>query len=139
MAIKSALLFIFIFNSAPALAVDAYFYQYNKKITLTPLPDLVRSNTVTSPLQSIQYYRTEEGHKVGVYNKIIVKFHMADDLDPYLLLSPYDVQIEKQLGPQLYLLITPSNQLTIDLANRLSEQNFIEYAQPDFIKQYQIR
>jgi len=124
--------------SSPLIAQDNYFYQNNKKITLNPIPQLVRSNSLLTE-QEITYYTTEQGHKVGVYNKIIVKFKESDDLDPFLLLSPYDVAIDKQLGVRLYLLMTPSHNAVIDIANRLTEQDFIEYAHPDFIKKYQTR
>lgn len=135
---KTLLLCCAFFLSSSLMAQDNYFYQNNKKTTLTPLPPLIRSNSLPSE-QAIHYYNTEQGHKVGVYNKIIVKFKDSEDLDPFLLLSPYDVEIDKQLGTRLYLLITPSNNLAIDISNRLSEQDFIEYAHPDFIKKYNTR
>jgi len=135
---KYLLLCCIFFLSTSVIAQDNYFYQNNKKTTLTPLPQLIRSNSLPTE-QTINYYRTDQGHKVGVYHKIIVKFKDSEDLDPFLLLSPYDVEIDKQLGARLYLLITPSNGLAIDIANRLSEQDFIEYAHPDFIKKYRTR
>jgi len=130
----SPLLFISVAN-----AQDNYFYQNNKKVTLTPAPPLTRSLISTSQEKTVNYYHTDQGYQVGVYNKLLVKFKPSDDLDPYLLLSPYDIEIDKQLGELLYLLIVPSNDLAIDIANRLSEQDFIEYAHPDFIKQLRRR
>jgi len=130
----SPLLFISV-----ASAQDNYFYQNNEKVTLSPVPPLTRSLLSTSQENTVDYYHTGQGHQVGVYNKLLVKFKPSDDLDPYLLLSPYDIKIEKQLGDLLYLLIVPSNDLAIDIANRLSEQGFIEYAHPDFIKQLRRR
>mgnify|MGYP000420874609 CR=1 FL=1 len=122
-----------------ANAQDNYFYQNNTKVTLTPVPPLTRSLISTSQEKTVNYYHTDQGYQVGVYNKLLVKFKPSDDLDPYLLLSPYDIEIDKQLGHLLYLLIVPSNDLAIDIANRLSEQDFIEYAHPDFIKQLRTR
>lgn len=138
MIFKTALLCCLIFLSNSLIAQDIYFYQNNKKAALTPLPALIRSNSLETE-QAVDYYSTEQGHKVGVYNKLIIKFKDSDGLDPYLLLSPYNVEIEKQLGALLYLVSVPSNKLTIDIANRLTEQGFIEYAHPDFIKQYRMR
>ena len=122
-----------------ANAQDYFIYQNNEKVTLSPVPPLTRSLLSTSQENTVDYYHTSQGHQVGVYNKLLVKFKPSDELDPYLLLSPYDIEIDKQLGELLYLLIVPSNDLAIDIANRLSEQNFIEYAHPDFIKQLRAR
>jgi len=130
----SPLLFISLSN-----AQDNYFYHNNEKVLLTPVQQFTRSNVSTIQEKTVDYYNTAQGQQVGIYNKILVKFKASDDLDPYLLLSPYDIKIEKQLGSLLYLLVVPSNNLTIDIANRLSEQNFIEYAHPDFIKQLRTR
>ncbi len=128
------LLFISVTN-----AQDNYFYQNNEKVMLSPVQQFTRSNLSTDQENSVDYYNTAQGQQVGIYNKILVKFKPSDDLDPYLLLSPYDIKIEKQLGVLLYLLTVPSNGLAIDIANRLSEQDFIEYAHPDFIKQLRTR
>jgi hypothetical protein len=136
MKLKITLLPYLLFLSNSLIAQDNYFYQNNSKITLTPSLRQSHLYSLSVNEQAIQYYTTNRGHEVGVYNKIIVKFKKSEDLDPFLLLSPFDVSIEKQLSELLYLLTCPSASLAIDMANRLTEQDFIEYAQPDFIKEY---
>ncbi len=110
-------------------AQDNYYYHENQRVSLTPVPKIARS---IEGDDGIDYYLTEQGHQVGIYHKILLKIRKDNDL--LLLLAPYDVTVEEQLSPQLYLIVVPSNDLAIDLSNRLSESPEVEYAHPDFIK-----
>jgi len=115
-------------------AQDNYYYHENQRVSLTPVPKIARS---IEGDDSVDYYLTEQGHQVGIYHKILLKIHKDSDL--LLLLAPYDVIVEEQLSPQLYLIVVPSNDLAIDLSNRLSESPEVEYAHPDFIKSRVVR
>ena len=137
--IKQLSCLLLLLISIPSIAEDNFFYQNNEKIKLTPITPLIRSSFPDNNAQTTEYYTTEQGQKVGIYNKILVKFKPEQDIDPQLLLAPYDVSIEKSLGNLLYLLVVPTNDLTLGIANRLAEQDFIEYAHPDFIKQRRVR
>ncbi len=113
-------------------AQDNYYYHENQRVSLTPVPKIARSLGSIEEDDGVDYYLTEQGHQVGIYHKILLKIHKDSDL--LLLLAPYDVTVEEQLSPQLYLIVVPSNDLAIDLSNRLSESPEVEYAHPDFIK-----
>jgi len=115
-------------------AQDNYYYHENQRVSLTPVPKIARS---IEGDDSVDYYLTEQGHQVGIYHKILLKIHKDTDL--LMLLAPYDVTVEEQLSPQLYLIVVPSNNLAIDLSNRLSESPEVEYAHPDFIKSRVVR
>jgi len=129
--LKNLLVFggLLLFSLNGAVAKDSYYYDNNKKVGLIPLSKISRSITSQA---TIDFYQTEQGHEVGIYNKILLKIKAGADVQ--LLLAPNDMTIEEQLSPGLYLIVVPSNELAIDLSNRLSEQPDVEYAHPDFIK-----
>ncbi len=131
MNIKVVLIFTGLLLSAFSAvnAQDNYYYHENQRVGLTPVPKIARS---IEGDDGVDYYLTEQGHQVGIYHKILLKIHKDSNL--LFLLAPYDVTVEEQLSPQLYLIVVPSNNLAIDLSNRLSESPEVEYAHPDFIK-----
>jgi hypothetical protein len=109
-----------------ACASDMYYYKNNQRATLTPETSISRSSSI------IDYYKTDSGVTVGVTDKIIVKFNSDADIKKYL--NEFNLTIEKKLGKNLFLLKAENKRLTIDISNRLSEKDDIEYAHPDFIK-----
>ncbi|MDQ7044268.1 MAG: hypothetical protein Q9M34_12160 [Sulfurimonas sp.] len=109
-----------------AYANDNYYYQNNKKVLLSPYNSTLRSNI------DIDYYQNDAGIVLGVRDRLIVKIKDSKNLAQ--LLSEFNLTIQKTLSKELYLLKVPNKNLTIDIANRLSEQEYIEYAHPDFTK-----
>ncbi len=107
-------------------ADDHYYYNNHEKITLTPQVSLSRSNS------NIDYYDTQNGITVGVSDNIIVKIN--PDANVTIYLDEFNLTIEKELDENLYLLKAQNKNLTIDIANRLSEKSDIHYAHPDFMK-----
>lgn len=107
-------------------ASDNYYYNNNQKITITPDNSMLRSNTNTD------YYQNNKGIVLGVTDKLIVK--LKDDKDLKQILNEFTLTVEKVLSENLYLLKTANKNVTIDISNRLSEKEYIEYAHPDFIK-----
>jgi hypothetical protein len=119
-------LFLLLFLYQSLLASDNYYYKNNEKVTLTPKNSILRGDAL------IDYYDTDEGVSFGVSDKIIVKAKSYADVEKYC--NDFNLSIEKELGVGLYLLKVSDKSLTIDISNRLSEKNDIEYAHPDFIK-----
>jgi len=107
-------------------ASDNYFYNKNQKTILTPDASTSRSSS------TIDYYKTDNGIIVGVTDKIIAKVDCDSDIKKYL--NEFNLTIEKELDKNLYLLKAQNKSLTIDISNRLSEKDDVEYAHPDFIK-----
>ena len=120
------IIIIFIVFVQYGCASDSYYYQNSKKIGLSSVKSISRSNS------KIDYYQNERGTVMGVTNHLIVKFKNIKNLNHYL--SEFNLAIEKILGKNLYLLKTINKSLTINISNRLSEKADIEYSQPDFIK-----
>lgn len=107
-------------------ASDNYYYQNNKQIRLTPVHSILRGNA------NIDYYENDEKILIGVSDKLIVKFYESANLQKYLL--EFNATVEKTLDSNLYLLKVKDKKSTLDITNRLSEKEDIEYAHPDFLK-----
>lgn len=123
-----AAIYIFLALLQVGCASDGYYYQEGKKISLTPNNEISRSTDGSG----MDYYTNERGTLLGVSEKIIVKLKNGVTIDS--ILSKYGLSLEKELGTDLYLLKADDRSKTIDTANRLSEDENIKYAQPDFSK-----
>lgn len=106
---------------------DKFYYQNHQKIYLSPYNNLLRSNP------DIDYYQNENGVVLGVTDKLIVK--IKDGVLIESLLLNFNLFIEKNIDKNLYLLKVDNKNNTIDISNKLNENENIEYAQPDFVKQ----
>jgi len=107
-------------------AGDSYYYEYDKKVNLTPKTSFSRSDS------NIDYYTVDNGMEVGVTNQLIVK--LKDDTNLKKYLDEFNLTIVKKLAQKLYLLKVTDKKITINISNRLTEKNDVEYAHPDFIK-----
>ncbi|QOY51971.1 S8 family serine peptidase [Candidatus Sulfurimonas baltica] len=121
---KSLLIIISILQLA--CASDSYYYHNNQKVYLIPYNISLRSSS------NIDYYQNEKGVVLGITDKLIVK--LKNDISINNLLSKFNISIEKNLDKNLYLLKTTDKSLTIDISNRLTEKEYVEYAHPNFIK-----
>jgi len=120
------LIIIFIVLLQYGCANDNYYYKNNQKITITPSISISRNSS------NIDYYQNNEGIVLGVTDKLIVK--LKDDKNLEEILNEFNLILEKTLSKNMYLLKTINKNLTIDVSNRLSEKEYIEYSHPDFIK-----
>jgi hypothetical protein len=122
---KNVILIFFIFIQM-GCAGDSYYYSGNKKVVLTP------NTTMTKSVSRVDFYQDENGVLLGVSDKLIVKVEEEVVIDDYL--NEYNLTLESTLGPNTYLLKTTNKDLTLDVANRLSEKENVLYAHPDFLK-----
>ena len=120
------LIIIFIVLLQYGCANDNYYYKNNQKITITPSISISRNSS------NIDYYQNNEGIVLGVTDKLIVK--LIDDKNLEQILNEFNLILEKTLSKNMYLLKVTNKNLSIDISNRLSEKEYIEYSHPDFIK-----
>ena len=112
-------------------AGEQYYYQGNQKITLTPYHDRFTRQS------NVDYYKSSKDLVIGVTEKIIIKTRDGIDIAKYL--NTFKLAMIKELDSNIYLLRTSDKSLTIETANRLSKQEDIVYAHPDFIKRRVLR
>jgi len=118
------ILFLVLFQSI--FAKEVYFYQGGKKVILVP------QNNISRGYSDVDYYLTSRGISLGVTDLMIVKFKNIENLNSYL--SEFNLAVVKKISKNLYLFKSSSKSVTIDITNRLSEKQDVQYAQPDFIK-----
>ncbi len=115
--------------SISVLAQETYYYKNYKKEPLIPIET---KQTQSRSIKPMQYYKNAEGVVMGVGQKLIVKIEDNASLSSYL--AKYNVTMVRKLSHKLYLLRNNSTQNTLHIANQLTEEGGIVYAQPDFIK-----
>jgi len=107
-------------------ANDTYYCYGDKKISMTAVSNTTRS------LSSIDFYKDENGHLLGVSDKLIVAFTKPMVIETFL--QKYDIKIVSKLSSNSYLLKTDNKKETINIANTLNALPEVLYAHPDFIK-----
>lgn len=126
------LLFCFLLLSLHAQ--ELFYYQNNKKVSLTPLEEENSPLRATSSASSHDYYLNEKQHIVGVDTTVLVKTKHID----YVLQS-YELTLLQDLGNDLYLLQTTKKSQTLPIANTLSQDAKVLFAHPNFSRQVQKR
>lgn len=120
-------LVILLFFTTSLVADDAFYYQNGKKISL----DFVMMPTSRTN-NGMRFYKNEYGTLLGISKRLIVKFKTKVHLDDYL--KKYNLHLVKTLGQNLYLLQTQDVTSTINISNKLTQQDDVKYAHPDFTK-----
>ena len=109
-------------------AKTLYYYDGDEKRILTPDTAIQQRTS-----ESTHYFRDENGVLMGVSNRIVIK--TATDLTLDTLMATYNLTLGEKLGSNMYVLITPSADMTIDVANALTKEDGVVFAHPDFIKE----
>lgn len=107
-------------------ANESYYCYGDKKISIVPLIDKSRS------IKAVDYYQDENGHVLGVSDKLIVAF--KDSASLQTILENYKVTIVSELFTNTYLLKVSNKKETLSMANTLNELSEVLYAHPDFLK-----
>ncbi len=103
------------------------YYEFGKKVTLTPLLEKKSTNT------NVKYYINEKKETIGIVsNELIVKCDKNTLKD--VILNKYNIKETEKLGKDLYLLRLFNSQNIFELANILYESKTVEFAIPNTIK-----
>ncbi len=111
-----------------SLEAKEFYYEYGKKIEVTKLFQ-------KRGLNSISFYQTSNGEKVGVKNEIIVKCKDEVCLKLFKKLNLTDIE---KVG-NFYLIKLKKNQNIFKISQKLYEDNSTILAHPNFIKEIKKR
>ena len=103
-----------------------FYYNENKKRALTPLHAMARGES------NIDYYEDENKRVLGVTKRLLVKLTESRYLQK--IMDEFNLTMQKKVANNLYLLQTKDKKLTLEVSQKLTEKEFVEYAHPDFIK-----
>ncbi|HIP59969.1 MAG TPA: hypothetical protein EYH01_06040 [Campylobacterales bacterium] len=119
------LLLIILFCST--ILSDTYYYEYGKKIQLTKLKETRASNDT-----NITYYQNSSGQKVGVKKEIIVKCKNVSSCQD--VFKKYNLNQIENLTSKIILITLKADIDPFELSQKLSLEDDIEFAHPNFIK-----
>ena len=122
---------LFTFCMVLGASESPFYYDGTKRVSLKPLPTLLRSNA------GVNYYEDAKGVRVGVSNKILVQLKQSANLELYL--EEFGATLEKDFGSNLLLITLPNAAQTIDVANALHIREDVLFAHPDFLKTPELR
>ncbi len=120
------LIFFVLFTQSASAMNDKYYFNNHKQLKLYPISIDLRSYS------KIDYYKNENNIKLGITNKLIIKFKKINHLNKYL--NDFNLHIVKYLKNNTYLLSTENKSLTIDISNKLYKKSDVIFSHPDFIK-----
>jgi hypothetical protein len=123
---KRHIILIFIGLSLIACA-DDYYYEYGKKIKVTQTHQHRAVNN-----SNINYYVTENGHKVGVTKEIIVQ--CEENIDCQATLNKYHLKKVSKLSDKLYVIKIQDDKNIFEFSQKLYNDSDIKLAHPNFIK-----
>lgn len=106
---------------------DFFYIKDNQKIHLEKIQDISRASS------SVDYYKDENNVVLGVNKNIILSLKEGTLIEKYLKL--YDLEIEKKLDSNLFLVKTTNKSKTLEVSNELNRKNDVIFAQPDFVKE----
>ena len=118
-----------------ANASDNFYYQKDKKVFLTSIKSVETFQKISST--KIDYYKTQEGHTVGISKEFIVKLKEEQALQN--LIKKYSISLKKRLAKNLYLMEVNSTKETLIVTNELYHDSNVSYAHPNFIKKIESR
>lgn len=104
-----------------------FYYEYGEKVYVTKVPK--QRNLINN---SIDYYSTSKGQKVGVTNELIVKCKV--NIDCKELLGKYNLtSITNVAGAIFSVKIKPGDNV-FNISEELYLDKNIKFAHPNFIK-----
>jgi len=121
---KLSLLILFCLS----LFANNSFYQNGNLVTLTPLKEARDINN-----NSVKYYQTQYGQKVGVTNQILLKCN--NDVDCTKTLNKYSFQNITKLTTTIYLITIFNSEDVFEVSKKLYEDENIQFAHPNFLKE----
>ncbi len=106
---------------------EVFYYEFGKKVYLNKLPISKSSNS------NITYYKSRNGSRVGVSNKILVKCKGSLEVCKKLFDIEPIVKVEK-ISNTISLITIKKEADIFAISNMLSQKDDIAFAHPDFIK-----
>jgi len=109
-----------------------YYYEFGKKVELTPAMDSRDSTN-----SDIHVYKTRDGKKVKFKHEVMIKF--KDDIDIEDFFKSFNIKNYKRISEKVYLVKPPKDMDVIVLAKDMYESNKLVYAIPNKINNYKKR
>ena len=108
------------------LYANSSYYQNGKLVNLTPA---LNSRTLSN---SVQYYETRSGNRIGVKDGILVKCNQ--DIDCMNILKQYNFNNISKVTSTIFLITINNSDDIFKISRDLYHDKKIKFAHPNFIK-----
>ena len=115
---------------ASIVQAQEFYYEFGKKVLLTPTAN-------SRAVDGIIYYIKADGKKIGVKDEIILK--CKDNISCKDSLKKYKFKSIQNLSSSLILVKVQDAKDTLEIAQKLYNQDNIEFATPNLIKEIRAR
>jgi hypothetical protein len=109
-----------------SLQANDFYYERGEKVTVTKIQNSRANDNIT-------YYQNSLGKKIGVTNEII--FQCNDTAECLRAVEKYDLSDLSKLSDSLYIVKIKEGTNIFTVAQQLHEEESIEFANPNFIKE----
>lgn len=103
-----------------------FYYEKGQKVDVTQLKEQRDSK------DSVTYYKTSTGHKVGVTNEILVQ--CKADVNCTDVLAKYETLSVSNLSETIFLVSVDQEKNVFEVSRTLYDDRDIEMAHPNFVK-----
>ena len=121
---KKKIIILFLALTIVGYAGD-FYYEYGKKVEVTKLSKKRANSNVT-------YYKTSNGHNVGVNGEILVQ--CEEGIDCQSLLVAQKLEKVTRLTDKIFLVTIAKGENVFEWSQKLYENDKIKIAHPNFIK-----
>jgi len=133
---RKILLISLLFFSSLLFSKDFFYYSNGVKHYLNgKFSRYEIRNFIPKSARGIKalYFRNENNDFIGVSKRILVGF--KDKKLKSILEKKYDLKFAEYLGNDIYVFETKSETKSLDIANKIYENEKVEFSHPDFIKE----
>ena len=120
----------FIMAVSSILSSEEFYYEYGKRVDISLVSE-------TRAVNGVSYYKSSTGQKMGLRDEIILKcksgVECRDSLSKYKFLSI------KNLSDSLILVRVRDTKSIFKISQELYNEDNIEFAMPNFIKERRAR
>jgi hypothetical protein len=113
------------------MVADVFYYSHGEKVILTELKQLRDANT------SIKYYKNRAGQKIGVTQEILVKCKKGSSCKDIFL--KYNLSHITNLTSTIMLITLNKDEDPFEISQKLSLEENIKFAHPNFLKKKKTR
>lgn len=110
---------------------NEFYYENGKKVTVTEIVSEV--NQKMQAENSIRYYKTDKGDKVGVKQEVLVE--CKEGVECKQVLSKYETISINALTDSIYIVKVTKDENVFVFSQKLYENSDIKIAHPNFIKE----
>lgn len=125
--------FFLSFLAALLGAQESYYYAKGNKVFLTPLE---QNHTMERKAEqkTLRYYKNQDGLTLGISDEILIQTDAIEQI-----VHKYDFKEVEKITQNIYLIQIDDSSKTLDIANKLYEEEDVVFSHPNFYRRVEKR